>query len=581
MSFVIVLAAPVFFLLILAEWLWGLRLARQGQANAQSYRLDDAISSISLGMISQITAIFTRLLRIGIYTLVFEQLALFPEQAWWNTWYGYVLALVFYDLCYYWFHRVSHEVAWFWAGHAVHHQSHHYNLSTALRQSTSGALLGWIFYIPMALAGVPPLVFGIVALIDLLYQFWVHTEHVGRLGWFDRWFCSPSNHRVHHAVNDAYVDRNYGGIWVVWDRLFGSFKEEDPKQPCVYGTRTPLHSWDPLWANVQVYAALAHDSWHAQRWQDKLMVWLRHPGWRPADVAARFPKPDFNLQQFTPYQPRQTRSVLVQATAWFVLLLGATMKLLWHMDDMVWGQAATCVLAVAAGLWGVNTLLQNRISGVMCAFVQLAALTVASDVCGWQELFQMAKPLAMLALMYQAWSASHMPPRIQRWLVWALGLSWVGDVLLLYPAMFLPGLLSFLAAHVCFIVLLSRDAPWLHSRRALAVFISVAALVFVVLDQNGLPPELRLPVAAYVLVIATMAAQAWGRAKHLGSAGSRWVAWGSVLFMLSDALLAMDKFVSPLPLAGLWVLASYYLAQGLIVQGRLSLEPYPNAFKAA
>ena len=123
MSFVIVLAAPVFFLLILAEWLWGLRLARQGQASAQSYRLDDAISSISLGMISQITAIFTRLLRIGIYTLVFEQLSLFPEQAWWNTWYGYVLALVFYDLCYYWFHRVSHEVAWFWAGHAVHHQS--------------------------------------------------------------------------------------------------------------------------------------------------------------------------------------------------------------------------------------------------------------------------------------------------------------------------------------------------------------------------------------------------------------------------------------------------------------------------
>jgi alkylglycerol monooxygenase len=352
MSFVIVLAAPVFFLLILAEWLWGLRLARQGQASAQSYRLDDAISSISLGMISQISAIFTRLLRIGIYTLVFEQLSLFPEQAWWNTWYGYVLALVFYDLCYYWFHRVSHEVAWFWAGHAVHHQSHHYNLSTALRQSTSGALLGWIFYIPMALAGVPPLVFGIVALIDLLYQFWVHTEHVGRFGWFDRWFCSPSNHRVHHAVNDAYVDRNYGGIWVVWDRLFGSFKEEDPKQPCVYGTRTPLHSWDPLWANVQVYAALAHDSWHAQRWQDKLMVWLRHPGWRPADVAARFPKPDFNLLQFTPYQPRQTRSVLVQATAWFVLLLGATMKLLWHMDDMVWGQAATCVLAVGCRFVG-------------------------------------------------------------------------------------------------------------------------------------------------------------------------------------------------------------------------------------
>jgi sterol desaturase/sphingolipid hydroxylase (fatty acid hydroxylase superfamily)/uncharacterized membrane protein YhhN len=580
MSFVIVLAAPVFFLLILAEWLWGLKLARQGQASAQTYRLDDAISSISLGMISQIAAIFTRLLRIGIYTLVFEQLSLFPEQTWWNTWYGYLLALVFYDLCYYWFHRVSHEVAWFWGGHAVHHQSHHYNLSTALRQSTSGVLLGWIFYIPMALAGVPPLVFGIVALIDLLYQFWVHTEHVGRLGWFDRWFCSPSNHRVHHAVNDGYVDRNYGGIWVVWDRLFGSFKEEDQAQPCIYGTRTPLHSWDPLWANVQVYAELAHDSWHAKRWQDKLMVWLRHPGWRPADVAARFPKPAFDVQQFSPYQPRQTRATLVLASAWFVLLLAATMKLLWHMDDMVWSQAATCVLAVSAGLWAVNTLLQNRISGAMCAFVQMAALTVASQVCGWQELFQMAKPLALLALMYGAWSASHLQPQVQKWLVRALGLSWVGDVLLLYPSMFLPGLVAFLAAHVCYIVLLSRDAPWLHSRRALAVFMSIAALVFVLLDQHGLPADLRVPVAAYVLVIATMAAQAWGRAKHLGTAGSHWLAWGSVLFMLSDTLLAVDKFVSPMPVAGLWVLTTYYLAQGFIVQGRLSSQTHTKVGKA-
>ena len=121
----------------------------------------------------------------------------------------------------------------------------------------------------MALAGVPPLVFGVVALIDLLYQFWVHTEQVGKLGWFDRWFCSPSNHRVHHAVNDAYLDKNYGGILILWDRLFGTFKDEDDHEKCVYGTRGLLNSWDPLWANAQVYARLAHDSWHARHWADK------------------------------------------------------------------------------------------------------------------------------------------------------------------------------------------------------------------------------------------------------------------------------------------------------------------------
>jgi sterol desaturase/sphingolipid hydroxylase (fatty acid hydroxylase superfamily) len=138
---------------------------------------------------------------------------------------GLGLALVFYDFCYYWLHRAGHRVAVLWAAHVVHHQSEDYNLSTALRQTSSGFLLGWIFYLPMAVAGVPPLVFGVVALVDLLYQYWVHTQQIGRLGWFDRWFCSPSNHRVHHAVNDRYLDKNYGGILIVWDRLFGSFIE--------------------------------------------------------------------------------------------------------------------------------------------------------------------------------------------------------------------------------------------------------------------------------------------------------------------------------------------------------------------
>lgn len=580
MGFIIVLAAPVFFLLIGLEFWWGRRMARAGRAAAQNYRIDDTISSISLGMMSQISAIFTRLLRIGIYTLVFEQVALFPDQAWWSTWYGVLLALVFYDFCYYWFHRASHEVALFWAGHVVHHQSQHYNLSTALRQSTSGALTSWIFYIPMAVAGVPPFIFGIVALIDLLYQFWVHTEHVGRLGWFDRWFCSPSNHRVHHAVNDGYVDRNYGGIWVFWDRLFGSFKAEDPAEPCVYGTRTPLNSWDPAWANLQVYAELARSSWNARRWSDKLMVWLRPPGWQSADMAVHAPKAEFKLHQYKPYQPQQSPNVLALACAWFIGLLGATMLVLWHMDHMPWGQAATCVLAVSAGLWGVNALLQNRISPTMCAYVQLAALATATQVLSWMELYQMFKPLAMLTLMFIGWSAVDLDNSTKAWLVRALGLSWVGDVLLLYPGMFVAGLLAFLAAHVCYIVMLSKDSPWLHSRRALAWSMSAAVLVFVVLDQNGLPTELRWPVAAYVLVIATMAAQAWGRAKHLGHSASRLVAWGSLWFMVSDSLLALDKFVSPLPEAGLWVLATYYLAQGFIVQGRLNAEPQPKAGKA-
>ena len=556
----------MFFGLIFIEWLWGRRLAQQGQASAQTYRLDDAISSISLGILSQISAIFTRVLRIGIYTLVFEQVALVRNDAWWSTWYGVVLALVLYDFCYYWFHRASHEVAFFWAGHAVHHQSQHYNLSTALRQSSAGAISSWVFYLPMALLGVPPVVFGIVALIDLLYQYWVHTEHIGRLGWFDRWFCSPSNHRVHHAVNDKYLDRNYGGIWVVWDRLFGSFEEEDPQEPCVYGTRKALNSWDPLWANMQMYTTMLHDSWHAKRWRDKLMVFLRHPGWRPDDVAQRFPDKPFQLHNFSAFQPVQTPAVQWWGGLWFVVLLSCASAVLWFMDGMVWAEAATCVLAVTAGLWAVNALMQNRLSPAMCAFVQAAALATTANACGWSEVYLWAKPLALLVLMVAAWQSSA-GILGRKWLMLALALSLLGDVLLMGEGLFVAGLVAFLLAHISYIQLFRQDAPWLRSRRAVAVCISAAAVIFVGLDQNGLPTELRVPVAAYVLVIATMAAQAWGRAKHLYSASSLWVAWGSLSFMLSDTLLAFDKFVSPLPYAGLWVLATYYLAQGLIVRG--------------
>jgi alkylglycerol monooxygenase len=239
---IIVLATPVFFLLIAIEFAVGRVRARRGTGH-DTYRLADAVNSIGLGMLSQISAVLTGLLRIGIYTAVYSAVALFPQEAardFWTTWYGWLLALVFYDFCYYWLHRMGHESAVLWAAHVVHHQSQHYNLSTALRQTSSGALLGWLFYLPMAVAGVPPLVFAVVALVDLLYQFWVHTEQVGKLGWFDRWFCSPSNHRVHHAVNDTYLDRNYGGVLIVWDRLFGTFREEDER--CVYGTRGELQA---------------------------------------------------------------------------------------------------------------------------------------------------------------------------------------------------------------------------------------------------------------------------------------------------------------------------------------------------
>ncbi len=352
---IIVLATPVFLLLIALEFFVGLARGRN------TYRLNDTLASIGLGVMSQVTGVFGRVLRIGLYTLAFEHIALWrlPADAWW-VW---IFALVFYDLCYYALHRAGHRVAVLWAAHAVHHQSEDYNLGTALRQTSSGFVLGWLFYLPLAVAGVPPLVFGVVALVDLLYQYWVHTQQIGQLGWFDRWFCSPSNHRVHHAVNDKYLDKNYGGILIIWDRLFGSFIDEDRPGPqaeiIVYGTRAPLRSFNPLWANLQVYRDLALDSWRARSWGDKWRVWFKPPGWRPADVAARWPRPAFDLNAVQRFDPAASPRAQVMAAALFVAVLGATSAFLWFAHRLTWPEQLAGAAAVVAMLWWIGRLTQT------------------------------------------------------------------------------------------------------------------------------------------------------------------------------------------------------------------------------
>ena len=569
---IIVLATPVFLLLIAIEFAVGRARARRGTGH-DTYRLADTVNSIGLGMLSQISAVLTGLLRIGIYTAVYSAVALFPKEAasdFWTTWYGWLLALVFYDFCYYWLHRMGHESAVLWAAHVVHHQSQHYNLSTALRQTSSGALLGWIFYLPMAVAGVPPLVFVVVALIDLLYQFWVHTEQVGKLGWFDRWFCSPSNHRVHHAVNDRYLDRNYGGVLIVWDRMFGTFREEDER--CVYGTRGELKSWDPLWANAEVYWALAKDSWHARSWADKLRVWLKPPGWRPADVAARFPKPAFDIAKVTRYEPVVSPGVQWFAGLQFLVLLAGVTFFLWFSDDMPQQQAAIWLAALTASLWAIGGVLQGRLSVTEVLLVEAAALATASAALSIDWLHHICKPLALsLAIVFAARRAMKAGgvTRFDGLLLAGLIASLAGDVLLMgSAALFVPGLVCFLLAHLAYIALFRIGVGMFPRRAMLAATLLIGAGMYAFLWQGGLPPALRIPVGVYVVVIACMAAQAIGRAAVLREAdpSAVWVAVGACFFMLSDALLATNRFVSPLPLAQLWVLATYYAAQVLIVR---------------
>ena len=360
----ILYAVPFFFVLIAVEL-----LADRWRA-MHTYRLADTISSLSAGVLSTTTGLLTKGVGLITYALALKYLALLqlPDNSLW-VW---LFAFVLYDFCYYWHHRLGHERNVLWAAHSVHHQSEDYNLSTALRQTSTGFVLGWVFYLPMAVLGVPLPVFVTVATVNLLYQFWVHTRHVPKLGWFEWLFVTPSNHRAHHAQNALYMDRNYGGVFIVWDRLFGTFQEEDDAEPVIFGVTTPLQSWNPLWANWQFYGQLLADAQRTERWRDKLRIWFMPTGWRPADVAAKYPinKPD--LSRFVKFEVPLARRQQVYIAAQFAVYLALGSYLL-NLGETLSPQALMLGWGyMALGLFVLGAGLENRPWALKLEWLRLA-----------------------------------------------------------------------------------------------------------------------------------------------------------------------------------------------------------------
>lgn len=367
-------AVPVFFLLI------SLELLADRWRGVRTYRTADAINSLSAGVLSTTCGLLTKTVGVLTYTLAWQHLGLLapdPASPW--TW---VAAFVFYDFCYYWNHRLGHERNVLWAAHSVHHQSEEYNLSTALRQTSTGFIFGWIFYLPMALAGIPPLVFLTVAAMNLLYQFWVHTRHVPKLGPLEWVFITPSNHRVHHAQNPVYMDRNYGGVFILWDRLFGTFQEELDEEPVVFGVTTPLASWNPLWANLQFYAQLWQDAARTRAWWDRLRIWFMRTGWRPADVAERYPLAKPDLARFRKYEVPLSPARTAYAALQFTLYLLGGSYLLAKGDGM--GLPALLLGGgwLAFGLFAIGAWLENRPWAMGLELVRLASCGLLAGVAG-------------------------------------------------------------------------------------------------------------------------------------------------------------------------------------------------------
>ena len=390
-SIYITYAVPVFFAMIGIEFLFGLI------KGTNNYRLNDSIAAISLGLISRLPP----LLNLGVQGIVWTYVAtnlnmqLMPKHSW-VTW---VIAFLFYDLCYYWMHRMSHEVKVLWASHVVHHQGEEFNLSTALRQTSSGWLWKWIFYIPLFMVGIPGEVFFTVAAINLLYQFWVHTEHIRTLGIFEQVFITPSNHRIHHAQNPEYIDANYGGVFIIWDRLFGTFIAERDDIKAIYGTVKPLKSWNPIWANLEIYHQMIRDTIHTKSLKNKIKVWFSSTRWRPEDVFEKFPHTSNDLDNFVKFNPEVDKVSKIFTTLQFVINSSISTIIIFTITDQPYLQTLllATMLIVSTTLvtniienkkWGYQAeLIRSLITALMFIYGVIDPNLLASKVFFYQSLF--------------------------------------------------------------------------------------------------------------------------------------------------------------------------------------------------
>ena len=358
----IALAIPFFLLLI------GVELLAARARRRSVYRLKDALADLGCGVGQQVVLVFAGAALLAAYAWLFRHARLVgfaPGSPW-----PWIVAFVFVDVAYYWWHRLSHEVNLLWAAHAVHHQSEDYNLAVALRQSILTSFTSLPFYLPMAFLGVPTAVYATSVALSTLYQFWIHTELVGRLGPLERVLNTPSHHRVHHAVNPQYLDKNYGAILIVWDRLFGTFREE--REPPVYGTTKPIASFNPAWAQVQTWFEIAEKARALPRRRDRLRLWLASPsldplGRAPPSEAELHARPRFDLPaapaleayalvQFAPLVAATFLMLLAQSTAPATVLAAAGVLVFWTllslgglMDARRWAWPVEGARLVAAG----------------------------------------------------------------------------------------------------------------------------------------------------------------------------------------------------------------------------------------
>ncbi|MFT6294570.1 MAG: sterol desaturase/sphingolipid hydroxylase (fatty acid hydroxylase superfamily) [Glaciecola sp.] len=367
----ILYAIPFFFLLIFIELGYGAWRGRN------TYRLNDTINSLSMGSLSRLQS----LVILGFSGVIYEwtvthyQFSQLPDTEIW-VW---ISCFVGYDFAYYWKHRLGHEVALFWGSHVAHHQSEDYNLATALRQ-TSIDFYGFVFYLPFFVLGYPAEILFTVVSLNLIYQFGVHTQHVPKLGPIEWIFVTPSNHRVHHARNASYVDKNYGGVFIFWDRLFGSFQDELDSEPVVFGLRKPLNSWNPLWANVHVYWRLILDLIKAPGLVNKLKISFMPPGWQPEGIKTSCQNATSPVDLTAKFDPIIPNFTAYYVLAQFVFTTAVSLFVLINSSNLGYGVLMLAVVTSTFSLYVHGIWLESKPFGFGLELVRLAMIGICTQL---------------------------------------------------------------------------------------------------------------------------------------------------------------------------------------------------------
>jgi sterol desaturase/sphingolipid hydroxylase (fatty acid hydroxylase superfamily) len=360
---------PFFFGLI------GLELLVARARKRPLYRLSDSISDLSCGILSQLAGIFLVLLTVAAYGWVSRHATIqqaFSLPAWPHNPLGWVAVFLLDDFAYYWMHRASHVIAVLWAGHVVHHSSEEFNLTVALRQSSLHGLFTWVFYLPIAVLGVPVEMWLVCHAINLIYQFWIHTRAIDRLGPLEWILNTPSHHRVHHGVNPEYQDKNFAGTLIIWDRLFGTFEPE--RAAPVFGITKPLGSWNPVRANLHVFHDIGRHLRAATGWRERWNSIFAHPGWMPASLGQPIKAIPVSAETFHKYEPLVSGELKAYGLIQFLIVLAGSLALLRAAGTLPLGQVLAGLFYITLSLGNIGGLLEARSWAGISEVVRLVVL---------------------------------------------------------------------------------------------------------------------------------------------------------------------------------------------------------------